>query len=72
MNVKNIIFTISALIVFGVGVLLYDYFQKRIYDSTWLITILKIVILLVLFVVYCVIYKWAAGLFHIGIELDAY
>ncbi len=69
---KKIIFTISALIVFCVGALLYDYFQERIHDSTWLIVILKIVILLVLFVVYCVIYKWVAGLFHIEIELDVY
>lgn len=65
MNMKNIIFTISALIVLVVGSLLFEHFQEKIKDSTWLIVASKIAIAIILLVVYGLILKWVAGLYHI-------
>lgn len=65
MNMKNIIFTISALIVLIIGSLLFEYYQEKIKDSTWLIVVSKIVVAIILLVVYGLLLKWVSGLCHI-------
>ncbi|GEM_PF-711048 len=65
MNVKNIIFTISALIMFAGGSLLFEHFQRKIKDRTWLIVAAKIATAIILLIVYGFILKWVAGLCHI-------
>ena len=65
MNIKNVIFTVLALIVLVGGALLFEHFQEKIKDTTWLIVVLKIVIAIILIVIYGLILKWAAGLCHI-------
>ena len=65
MNMKNIIFMISALIVLISGSLLFEYFQEKIKDNTWLIVASKIAIAIILLVVYGLILKWVSGLCHI-------
>lgn len=65
MNIKNIIFTISALIVLISGSLLFEHFQEKIKDSSWLIVVSKIAVAIILLVVYGIILKWVSGLCHI-------
>jgi len=65
MNIKNIIFTISALIVLVGGSLLFEHFQEKVKDSSWLIVASKITIAIILILIYGLILKWASGLCHI-------
>ena len=41
MAVKNLIFSLSSLIILVFGSILFEYFQDKINDTTWLIVILK-------------------------------
>ena len=70
MYIKDIIFRISALIILGGGAFLFDYFQEKIDDSTWIIVISKIAIAIALLVVYGLILTWVAGLCHIEWQDD--
>ena len=65
MNMKNTLFTISALLLLVGGSLLFEHFQENIKDTTWLIVVSKIVIAIALVAIYTLIIKWAAGLCHI-------
>lgn len=65
MNMKNTLFTISALLLLVGGSLLFEHIQEKIKDTTWLIVVSKIVIAIALVAIYTLIIKWAAGLCHI-------
>lgn len=62
---KDIIFRITALILLVGGSLLFERFQEKIEDDTWLIVVAKIIIAFTLLVAFIMILKWAAGLSHI-------
>lgn len=62
---KEIIFRITALILLVGGSLLFERFQEKIEDDTWLIVLAKIIIAFTLLVAFIMILKWAAGLSHI-------
>lgn len=62
---KDIIFRITALILLVGGSLLFERFQEKIEDDTWLIVLAKIIIAFTLLVAFIMILKWAAGLSHI-------
>lgn len=70
MNMKNTLFTISALLFLVGGSLLFEHFQEKIKDTTWLIVVSKIVIAIALVAIYTLIIKWAAGLSHIEWQGD--
>ncbi len=65
MAVKNLIFTLSSLIILVFGSILFEYFQEKINDTTWLIVISKIVLAFILISIFVSILKYFAGLYSI-------
>lgn len=62
---KNIIFTVCALLFLLGGIYLFDIIESKIPDANWLIVGAKILIALVALILYAIILKFFANIFNI-------
>lgn len=65
---KNIIFTICALLFLLGGIYLFDIIEGKIADANWIIVGAKILIALIALILYAIILKFFANIFNVTWE----